>query len=788
MSRLRATGMAACAILGVALLVAAVPAMVDSSLDWYPAAAYATSSDRADMYPWTVQCNEPEELFYLADLLPVCLSPDAGETLIAGGIDLVRGPAQGPSAELELTAEEEAWLRDHPVIRVAHDPGWFPIEYADENGQLAGVTLDYVIEFEGLTGADFQPILTEDWTRTLQAVQDRDADVIFMVAHTAERAEYMGFTTPHHHLETRLVSLDEGPLSLDEPGLRVLTIRNYEIESWLDENRPDVEYISVDSFTEGLAMLGAGEADAFAATWPVMRAIAEMEGMTVHNAGPTGHSYPLAVGYRSDQPVLGSIVQKALDASPPLLEIFEGSAQGPSAELELTAEEEAWLRDHPVIRVAHDPGWFPIEYADENGQLAGVTLDYVIEFEGLTGADFQPILTEDWTRTLQAVQDRDADVIFMVAHTAERAEYMGFTTPHHHLETRLVSLDEGPLSLDEPGLRVLTIRNYEIESWLDENRPDVEYISVDSFTEGLAMLGAGEADAFAATWPVMRAIAEMEGMTVHNAGPTGHSYPLAVGYRSDQPVLGSIVQKALDASPPLLEIFEGSAAPAWTAEEEEWLASNPVIRVAYEPGWFPIEYVDEAGRLSGATGAYMAEFESITGADFQEAQIADWTAALQAIRDRDADMLFMVVNTAERSEYMGFTDPHFTIESVLIAAEDVQLTLEPGLRVLTIRDYSVEGWLDENYPDIDRISVGSFSEGLAMLREGEADAFVDVWQVVRAIAELEGMTVYNAGPTGYSYDLTVGYRSDQPVLGSILQKTLDYIPQSTLERLQSTTP
>ena len=560
MRHLRATGAAACAVLGVALLVAAVPALADSALDWYPA-AYATS-DGADMYPplrqgaelWTVQCSGSEELFYLGGLLPVCLSPDAGEILIAGGIDLVRGP------------------------------------------------------------------------------------------------------------------------------------------------------------------------------------------------------------------------------------------EGPSAELGLTAEEEAWLRDHPVIRVAHDPGWFPIEYADEDGQLAGVTLDYVIEFERLTGADLQPIRTEDWTTTLQAIRDRDADVIFMVAHTAERAEYMGFTNPHHQMETRLVSLAEEQLSLDEPGLRVLTIRNYEIESWLDENRPDVEYISVDSFTEGLAMMRAGEADAFAATWPVLRGIAEMEGTAVHNAGPTGHSYPLAVGYRSDQPVLGSIMQKALDASPPLLEIFENPAGPTWTAEEDEWLANNP-IRVAYDPGWFPIEYLDEAGRLSGVTGAYVAEFERITGADLQVAQIADWSAALQAMRDRDADVIFMVVNTAERSEYMGFTAPHFTIESVLVAAEDVQLSLdEPGLRVLTIRDYSVEGWLDENHPNVDRISVGSFAEGLAMLRDGDADAFVDVWQVVHAIAESEGMAVYNAGPTGYSYDLSVGYRGDQPVLGSILQKTLDHIPESTLERLQSTTP
>lgn len=467
------------------------------------------------------------------------------------------------------------------------------------------------------------------------------------------------------------------------------------------------------------------------------------------------------------------------------VDLVRGATQGPLDELGLTAQEERWLASNPVILVAHDPGWFPIEYADERGQVAGVTLDYIIEFERLTGADLRTVLTDDWSGALQAIRDGDADAMFMVAHTAERAEYMGFTEPHHHMETRLVSLEEGPLSLDDPGLRVLTIRDYEIESWLDENRPDVEYISVDGFDEGLAKLQAGEADAFAGTWPVVRAVTEQHGLTAYNAGPTGHSYPLSVGYRGDQPVLGSILQKALDASPPLLAIFEGPAAPVWTAEEEGWLADNPVVRVAYDPGWFPIEYLNEAGRLSGIPAAYVAEFERVTGADFQAAQIDSWSGALQAIRDRDADVLFMVANTAERSEYMGFTDPHYTVESVLVAAEDVQLSLdEPGLRVLTIRDYSIEGWLDQNYPNIDRISVGSFAEGLAMLRAGEADAFADVWLVVRALAELEGMTVYNAGPTGYAYELNIGYRNDQPALGSILQKTLNNIPESTLERLQ----
>jgi hypothetical protein len=49
-----------------------------------------------------------------------------------------------------------------------------------------------------------------------------------------------------------------------------------------------------------------------------------------------------------------------------------------------------------------------------------------------------------------------------------------------------------------------------------------------------------------------------------------------------------------------------------------------------------------------------------------------------------------------------------------------------------------------------------------------------------------GITVYDAGPTGYEYDVAIGYRSDQPLLGSIMQKTLDGIPQSVLESIQGT--
>ena len=538
----RQPGAITCAALGMAVAMMVVVAVAQAaSPDGY--GPHAPPAHQQGVPSSGVQCNEPREL-YLDDLRPLCLFPGTADILMSRGIDLERGPMQPPAAILGLTPEEEAWLAEHSVIRVAYDPGWFPIEYADEHGQIAGVTLHYIIKFEELTGADLQPVLTDNWTGTLEAIQDRDSDAMFMVAYTPERSEYMGFTSPHHTLDTRLVAAEDRQMSLDEPGLQVITIRNYEIEDWLDENHPDVEYVSVDSFEEGLALLQQGEADAFAATWPVARATAEQEGMTVYNAGPTGHSYPLHVGYRGDQPVLGSILQKALDASPPLLEIFEGTPG-----LMLTAEEKMWLAEHPVIRVAYDPGWFPIEYLDESGMLAGATGRYMSEFERIVGADFQQVPIDDWSHALESVWARDADLVFLAVETDSRSEYMGFTTPHYTIESVLVTTQEMQLAMDEPGLQVITIRDSAIEDWLDENHPDIEYVSVGSFEEGLALLQQGEADAFADVWRVVQAIAEREGMTVYNAGPTGYSYDLSVGYRSDQPVLGTILQKALDTIP-----------------------------------------------------------------------------------------------------------------------------------------------------------------------------------------------------------------------------------------------
>ena len=221
-------------------------------------------------------------------------------------------------SSLDLTPEEVAWLEENGTIRVTYNSAWFPLEYADESGNFAGVMLEYAKEFSRQTGAEFVGTQSATiWDDVVGMVRDDKADVMFSVISLPERLEYMDFTSTHYSIETRIVTVNDRQISMDEADVKLLTIRGYDIASWLDENHPDLEYVVVDSFGEAFEMLSAGDGDALVSTWPVASYHAAQAGIdNIYDAGPTGYQYDLRVGYSNQNPVLGSILQKVVDNIP----------------------------------------------------------------------------------------------------------------------------------------------------------------------------------------------------------------------------------------------------------------------------------------------------------------------------------------------------------------------------------------------------------------------------------------------------------------------------------------
>ncbi len=222
-----------------------------------------------------------------------------------------------------------------------------------------------------------------------------------------------------------------------------------------------------------------------------------------------------------------------------------------------------------------------------------------------------------------------------------------------------------------------------------------------------------------------------------------------------------------------------------TDEEMTWLENNK-IKVVYDPAWEPMEFKNADGDLAGLSAKYLAKFTEVLGIEFEIIHVGNWSKVLESIKDKKSDMIMMVTSTSERLEYMDFTTPHTIIPASIISTtegENISIDDLANLRVITVKDFSTESWLDANHPGIKYISVNDVSTAITYIESGIGDVYLGSYKIASYHAANAGATVYDAGDLGYEYKLSIGYDKDKPIMGAILEKTLASISEQQKEMM-----
>ena len=79
----------------------------------------------------------------------------------------------------------------------------------------------------------------------------------------------------------------------------------------------------------------------------------------------------------------------------PLLWLVAALVSSAPGGMALTGDQRAWLDDHPVIRLAPDPDFAPIEFF-EGDEYVGIAADYVALIEDALGIEFEIVRLPDW--------------------------------------------------------------------------------------------------------------------------------------------------------------------------------------------------------------------------------------------------------------------------------------------------------------------------------------------------------------------------------------------------------
>jgi two-component system, cell cycle sensor histidine kinase and response regulator CckA len=219
-----------------------------------------------------------------------------------------------------------------------------------------------------------------------------------------------------------------------------------------------------------------------------------------------------------------------------------------------------------------------------------------------------------------------------------------------------------------------------------------------------------------------------------------------------------------------------------TAEERAWLRSHPVIRVVQDPGWPPVEFVNDRGEPSGISNDYLKLIEQRLDVKFKRVLNLSWQEAYARLKNRDLDMTTCVAVTPQRTEFWTFTKPYLKIPIVILTHADVPyiagLGELAGTKVAVVDGYVAGEWIPRDFPNIRLVRVRTVREGLDLLEKREVFAFVDNMLVTGYyLTKLESANLKIAGESSYVNAQAMAVRKDWAVLAGILDKALDSISE-----------
>lgn len=232
----------------------------------------------------------------------------------------------------------------------------------------------------------------------------------------------------------------------------------------------------------------------------------------------------------------------------------------------------------------------------------------------------------------------------------------------------------------------------------------------------------------------------------------------------------------------LVSLAPPVAAQKFSLSEEEraWIKANPVVRVATDRHWMPIEYLED-GEIKGLAGELLAFIEQNTGLRFVPVPSGDWSSVAGLLERREVDMVSSLVRDFAQPAFAALvseTRTYYIGNTFIFALEDNSMIFD--VKQLEGRVVAVKGGGEYEarvrtlYPGITILATRTPEDSLIAVIEGRADAAMGVGQTMLPFLRRKfgGLLQVSGGIASLPVELTMGVRRDLVTLHGIIDKAL----------------
>lgn len=719
------------------------------------------------------------------------------------------------SVPVNLSEAEQNWLINNKEVIVGETRDWTPFNFVNEEGIYAGIAHDYLQLIAKHTGLKYR-IVVDKWHVILNRIKNNEIDILPTVYRTDERNKFLIYSDPYFEaLDYFFIRNDLVVKTLkDLNGKRVAIPKGYAYVELIKQNFPQINIVEVGTFGEAIDAVIENRADLLYDTYGALIYALEAEGIsTIIPFKSTRHlgKKTIHIGSRKDQPELASIIQKGLDAITIAehREIYHRWAISTKvndhlqaiSSIQLTTEQLQWINAHPVVKVAGDYGWAPVNFKNELGVDDGLGHDLLTVIGELTGITFE-YSTDVWEKGLQSVKSKEKDLLVAAFKISEREKYLEFSSPYLKLLNYFFIRDDIVIdNLDSlAGLRLAVVKASASEVEIRKKMPGIELVFVKSTEEALDFVLANKADILFDSHVVVNYLLKKKAVTdiiPFKTMPNAAAEEVSFAVRKDYKPLIGIINLALGF---IDKGIKDELYSRWlidkkyfeipridlNLEEKQWVKDHQTISVATFPNWMPYESFNDQNQHIGIVSDYLTLISKELDIKFDVIPTSNWKESKELVLNKKANMV-SVTQYYKTFDTLNYSRP-FTNSSFVILMRDENNYIDDiadimDKRITLLNDYASTYDIIQRFPNNQFQFVDRAKKGLENLSSGKTDAFICTLSQANYFKAEYG---YNAlrivGKTKYNLELSFAVQPEMAPFIAIINKILRSV--STVEKQQ----
>lgn len=464
-----------------------------------------------------------------------------------------------PGSGLQLTAEETAWIREHPIVAYGAEKDWPPYDFVDADGKHTGLSADLLQLVAQYTGLTFQ-VRVGDWSTLLAKAKSGEIDLLPAIFYSPERDAFLDFTDGYQGILAYFFIHDAVKAeTMEDLNGKVIAIpKDFAQIDDVRQRFPRLKLLETANMMAAIQAVIERKADVLLESYPVMNYLLKQNGIASirpFKPLPNTDASKLRMAVRDGLPLLLSIINKSLAAIPEqdkqrLADHWLGYRDTAQRGFELSPAERQWLNQHPRLRFGGDPNWLPYEAFDKSGRYQGIVAEYLRLIEDKLGIEFEIVPTRSWTESVDKAKSGEIDVLSETV-DSELRSHLQFTQAYLNSPVVIVMRDEeqyveGIEQIKQRRLAV--IKAYGYNPAIFRAYPDIQFSEVDDIQQGLTEVSTGKIDALLCT--LAHASYHIGDLGINNVrivGKTEFATQLGFGIRKDYAPLVAIFDRVLNA-------------------------------------------------------------------------------------------------------------------------------------------------------------------------------------------------------------------------------------------------